>query len=463
MLKHHFHTGTQSFLELMFDYNILPCVTRPTHITSSTATLLDNLLVSMNLYTKQKTNVLLYDLSDHLLCFLIMKNYFKNTKEKLFSCKHALSEKNIKKLSDTLSQINWVDHLYNKNAEESMNTFHRIIMENLDAITPERLVPISTNCAIKECWMTPGLLKCSRKQLYLHKKFIAMHTEANFLKYKMYKTVYQKVKRSCHKEFYLKKCVEFKNHSRKLWQMINTVTGKCKDKRTSISKITVNQIEISSSTSIGNHLAGYFANIGKNYANKISSSNISIDEYIAKIRQHQSSLFLSPTDKHELKTLIGDLSSKSSSGWDGMSNILIKQLRDQIVDPLVDIFNKSITEGLFPTIKKLVCVSPLHKAGCTDLDTNYRPISLLPVISKVLERVIYKRTYSFLVNNSLLYTSQYGFRKYHLFEHAIQELVGTILKGNERNKHTAAIFLDLSKAFDTLNHEVLFHKLERYG
>ena len=290
-----------------------------------------------------------------------MKKYFKNTKEKLFSCKCALSEKNIKELSDTLSQINWVDHLYNKNAEESMNTFHRIIMENLDAITPERLVPISTNRAIKECWMTPGLLKCSRKQLYLYKKFIATHTEANFLKYKMYKTVYQKVKHSCPKEFYLKKCVEFKNHSRKLWQMINTVTGKCKDKRTSISKITVNQIEISSSTSIGNHLAGYFANIGKNYAKKISSSNISIDEYIAKIRQHQSSLFLSPTDKHELKTLIGDLSNKSSSGWDGMLNILIKQLRDQIVDPLVDIFNKSITEGLFPTIKKLACVSPFIK------------------------------------------------------------------------------------------------------
>ena len=171
-------------------------------------------------------------------------------------------------------------------------------------------------------------------------------------------------------------------------------------------------------------------------------------------------MFLSPTDKHEFKTLIGDLPNKSSSGWDGMLNILIKQLCDQIVDPLVNIFNKSITEGLFPTIMKSVCVSPLHEAGRTDLDTNYRPISLLPVISKVLEHIIYKRTYSFLVNNSLLYTSQYGFRKYHSCEHAIQELVGTILKGNERNKHTAAIFLDLSKAFDTLNHEVLLRKLE---
>ena len=165
----------------------------------------------MNIYTKQRTNVILYDLSDHLPCFLIVKNYFTNTKEKLFTCKCALNEKNIKKLSDNLSQINWVDYLYNKNAEESMNTFHRIIMENLDEIAPEQLVPVSTNCAIRECWMTPGLLKCSKKQLCLYKKFIATHTEANLSKYKMYKTVYQKLKRYCHREFYLKKCVEFKN------------------------------------------------------------------------------------------------------------------------------------------------------------------------------------------------------------------------------------------------------------
>ena len=133
----------------------------------------------------------------------------------------------------------------------------------------------------------------------------------------------------------------------------------------------MNQLEINSSTSIGNHLAGYFVNIGKIYATKISKSNIGIDEYINKIKQQQSSLFLSPTERHELKNLIAELPNKSSSGWDGMSNILIKEIGDLIVDPLVDIFNKSISEGLFPTIMKLVCFSPLHKAGRTDLDTKY--------------------------------------------------------------------------------------------
>ena len=245
--------------------------------------------------------------------------------------------------------------------------------------------------------------------------------------------------------------------------MINTVTGKCTDKRTVIDKIKVDQIVINNGAAIGNHLGDYFANIGRAYASKIPDSTIGIEDYINKIETQQSSLFLSPVDSYELHNLIKDLPNKSSSGWDGMSIILVKQIGKSIVNPLVEIFNRSILEGMFPTIMKLACVSPLHKSGRTNIDTNYRPISLLPVVSKLLERVIYKRTYKFLLNNSILYTSQYGFRKDHSCEHAIQELVGTILKGNERNKHTAAIFLDLSKAFDTLDHEILLRKLERYG
>ena len=158
--------------------------------------------------------------------------------------------------------------------------------------------------------------------------------------------------------------------------MINTVTGKCTDKRTVIDKINVDQIVINNGAAIGNHLADYFTNIGRAYASKIPDSTIGIEDYINKIETQQSSLFLSPVDSYELHNLIKDLPNKSSSGWDGMSNILVKQIGKSIINPLVEIFNRSISEGMFPTIMKLACVSPLHKSGCTDIDTNYRPISL---------------------------------------------------------------------------------------
>ena len=94
---------------------------------------------------------------------------------------------------------------------------------------------------------------------------------------------------------------------------------------------------------------------------------------------------------------------------------------------------------------------------------NYRPISLLITLSKILEKSIYKRTYSFLQISKQLYNSQYGFRMGHSCENTITELVSEILKGKETNKYTVALFLDLSKAFDSLQHSTLLEKMERYG
>ena len=121
-----------------------------------------------------------------------------------------------------------------------------------------------------------------------------------------------------------------------------------------------------------------------------------------------------------------------------------------------------MTSGIFPDIFKCANVTPLYKSSSTSETTNYRPISLLVTISKVLEKLIHKCVYTFLDTRRHIYQTQYGFLTKHSCEHAVQELLGEILKGMENKQYTVAIFLDFSKAFDSLEHHVLLEKLDKY-
>ena len=222
-------------------------------------------------------------------------------------------------------------------------------------------------------------------------------------------------------------------------------------------------IDITEPSKITSEFGKYFSTIGKKTAMKGGNSNIHINTYSTKIPINPNSVFLTPCTETEIKNLINDLPNKLSSGYDDISNILLKKLIDVLTKPFHMLFNRSLLEGVFLVDMKLADVVPLYKSGSHFILTNYRPISLLPTISKLLEKVVYKTVYDFFIKESLLFKSQYGFCKKHSCEHTVTELLGEITKENENGKHTIAMFLDLSKAFDTISHELLYAKLECYG
>ena len=178
---------------------------------------------------------------------------------------------------------------------------------------------------------------------------------------------------------------------------------------------------------------------------------------------YDKSLFFTPTDEEEIFKIVRTLKSGRSTGYDGISMNLLKKVITYIIAPLTYIFNLSISTGKCPNSLKIAKVIPIYKKDDPSLLTNYRPISILPSISKILEKIIYKRLYIFLNVNNLLVPNQFGFRKKHSTDYAIIQLLNKVTECFSNKKHLIGIFMDLSKAFDTIDHDILIYKLKRYG
>ena len=292
----------------------------------------------------------------------------------------------------------------------------------------------------------------------MHSRAIALNNKATFENYNRAKNMLKSSLRNAEIQYYSHQLEMHKTDISKSWKILKNIIGKhsCRSKPT--MHFNINNESVSNSTDIAESFNNFFVSIGPQLAENISCETNPLT-YVNNIER---SIVILDVTCEEIKGVIHSLNN-SSSGWDEIPTFLVKICVDSFIEPLTYLVNYSISEGIFPSELKLARVVPIFKSGDPSLITNYRPISVLSIFSKVFEKVMYNHIISFMNKNDVLYDQQFGFRQKHSTQQAIIMLVDKITRSLDAGDIVISVFLDLKKAFDTVDHHILLKKLYAYG
>lgn len=430
----------------------------PTRITPTTASLLDHIYTNLD-QTLTSAGVIPYGLSDHDLIYIIIKKEPLMLRgRETFTCR-KLNQYSIEALQYCLDNTDWSEFLNMSNVDVGWDMLYNILIRALSIVAP---FVTMNEVKHRKTWTTPALLELIRLRDAEKEKADSLANNQTHIEFKK---VRNRVKRKIikdKKDYIRNKIDDASNNTRKYWKELNSLFKPSCSNEAQILLKSNNNTDLTLNE-IPDHMITYFAMVGQNLANDIATDNSAYIEHLTEVRTNDQLIAWRPTNTEEISIIIDNIDiTKSSMVLDIRTNLLKDGLKC-CKDKICILFNRILTDGKFPDDWKQATITPIFKAGNKKQVSNYRPISLLSLLGKMMEKIIHTRLLNFLTRTNYFTPSQCGFRPNLGTNDSIAMMLNYVYNQMNNNNVVSAIFFDLSKAFDSIDHNILKLKLKAAG
>ena len=429
-----------SHLTNIFDiYGLSQLITEPTRVTLVSKTLID-LCITNSPEKVSNSGVIHLGISDHSLVFMTRKVHHDRFCPRTIEMRQFKHFQKNKFLND-LEQMPWSNVDLCSDPNDMWHEWKQMFVSCMDKHAPRKLKRISKKRAP---WITKGLLN----KIHRREQFKCARNQAN------------NAIKQAKKRYFSDNLKVSKGNPRKTWNLINELTSRNTSKSTNILEIQVDNRTISSPGDMAEAFNDHFTNIGQVLAQEVPSAEVNPEFYLS----HTDKAFHLKTPSLDVVfNLLRNIDEKKATGLDMIPSKLLKMAASIVTPSLTAIFTKSIITGIYPTEWKMARVTPVFKKGEKSDLNNYRPISVIPVVSKVFEKIVYDQLYQYLNDNQLLSSCQSGFRSLHSTLTALLEATNSWSVSIDNGFLNGVVFIDLKKAFDTIDHEIILRKLSYFG